>query len=117
MPKAAPRPCTSPLCRSYATKGGRCDKHQPEPWKSSRAKSRHERGYGNAWDKLREVILERDGHLCQECLRNWIYTQGNHVDHITPKAEGGTDEHNNLQCLCKPCHDAKTKEESIRGRE
>ncbi|MGY6240757.1 HNH endonuclease (plasmid) [Burkholderia ambifaria] len=32
------------------------------------------------------------------------------------KAEGGTDEHTNLQSICKPCHDAKTAAEGARGR-
>ena len=38
------------------------------------------------------------------------------VDHIIPKAEGGTDDESNLQSLCKPCHAAKTDREKNRGR-
>lgn len=37
-------------------------------------------------------------------------------DHIKPLAEGGTDDHDNIQALCIPCHDAKTVQESARGR-
>lgn len=36
------------------------------------------------------------------------------VDHITPKAHGGTDDDINLQSLCWACHKAKTAKERIR---
>lgn len=70
--------------------------------------SRHARGYGTAWDKLRKAILARDRHLCQPCKRTGRIKPGNQVDHITPKAKGGTDDEGNLECICTPCHDAKT---------
>lgn len=76
--------------------------------------SRHKRGYGAAWDKLRKVILTRDQHLCQECKRSGRIVSGNHVDHINPKSNGGMDEPNNLECLCAPCHGAKTARDSGR---
>lgn len=76
--------------------------------------TRHERGYGAAWDKLRLSILARDKYLCQQCLRNGRATplrvrpRDHAVDHIKPKAKGGTDHPDNLQSLCTPCHDAKS---------
>lgn len=73
--------------------------------------SRHDRGYGSEWDKLRKRILTRDKHLCQECKRNGRIATGNHVDHIVPKAKGGTDAEGNLQTLCLTCHEAKTARE------
>lgn len=79
----------------------------PKTWQHSK-QSPHERGYGWAWQKLRKTILERDSYLCQHCLSQDIATTANQVDHIIPKAKGGTDDHDNLQALCKPCHDAKT---------
>jgi 5-methylcytosine-specific restriction protein A len=30
------------------------------------------------------------------------------VDHITPIDQGGTDDDENLEALCKPCHSRKT---------
>jgi hypothetical protein len=33
------------------------------------------------------------------------------VDHIVPRARGGTHEDSNLQPLCKNCHDAKSAKE------
>ena len=70
--------------------------------------SRHKRGYGTAWDKLRKAILSRDCHLCQPCKANGRIVPATQVDHIKPKAKGGTDEAGNLQAICAPCHQAKT---------
>lgn len=70
--------------------------------------SRHARGYGSAWDKLRKKILERDKYLCQPCLAKGRVTAANAVDHETPKAKGGTDDPGNLRAICNDCHRAKT---------
>jgi 5-methylcytosine-specific restriction protein A len=70
--------------------------------------SRHERGYGGQWVRLRAAILQRDMHLCQPCLRKGRPTPAQAVDHITPKAKGGTDDHDNLEATCHACHKAKT---------
>jgi 5-methylcytosine-specific restriction protein A len=35
-------------------------------------------------------------------------TAANQVDHIVPKAKGGTDHEGNLEALCRPCHETKT---------
>lgn len=74
--------------------------------------SRHERGYGSAWDKIRPAILQRDMFLCQECKRQGRLTPAKDVDHKIPKAQGGTDNPDNLQSLCRPCHKAKTRDEN-----
>ena len=58
------------------------------------------------------MVLTRDDHLCQACLSHDRVTPANQVDHIVPRAKGGTDDMDNLQALCKPCHDAKTKTET-----
>lgn len=79
------------------------------PWPTT---SRHERGYGSAWDKLRKQVLTRDKHLCQPCLAKHRVTPATQVDHKTPKAKGGTDDMGNLQGICAPCHDAKTAREN-----
>jgi len=76
--------------------------------------SRQSRGYGAAWDKLRKRILERDLHLCQcpECMggakRLKVATQ---VDHIKPKAQGGTDDPANLRAVNPDCHKRLTLEQ------
>lgn len=71
-------------------------------------KSRHERGYGTAWTKLRKQILERDRHLCQPCLQQGRATPATQVDHRIAKANGGTDDPDNLRAICGPCHLAKS---------
>ena len=73
--------------------------------------SRHARGYGTAWEKLRKRILIRDKYLCQQCKREGRVKVGNQVDHIKPKARGGTDDEANLEVLCRDCHDEKTLKE------
>ena len=79
---------------------------RPSNWPST---SRHERGYGTTWDKLRKVILARDGYLCQHCLSKGRPTPATQVDHIRPKAKGGSDSLSNLQSLCRSCHEAKSE--------
>ena len=74
--------------------------------------NRHERGYGYEWTKRRAKVLERDGYLCQPCYRKGRPTPATEVDHITPKSQDGTDDYENLQAICNPCHKAKTKAES-----
>lgn len=82
-------------------------------WKpDSQRGNRHQRGYGWGWEQTRERILERDAGLCQEHKRRGQIVAGREVDHITPKALGGTDSDANLQTLCTECHRTKTARES-----
>jgi 5-methylcytosine-specific restriction protein A len=83
------------------------------PWDK---RSRHARGYGTEWTKLRAIVMQRDAHLCQPCKRKGKTTPARQVDHITPKAKGGTDDTTNLQAICKPCHSAKTEAESAEAQ-
>lgn len=73
--------------------------------------TRHQRGYGSAWDKIRNRILQRDGGVCQPCLRHGIVHMGHAVDHIVPRERGGTDDDCNLQVICRQVHQAKTDAE------
>lgn len=75
-------------------------------------KTTTQRGYGYRWQKLRKVILKRDGFLCQVCKSAGKYTPADEVDHIVPKASGGSDDPDNLRAICKPCHSIKTAKES-----
>lgn len=85
--------------------------------------SRQSRGYDATWDRTRGLVVVRDKGLCQPCLRAGRVTRFRDVDHIVPKAEAKrlrwtraqTDALSNLQCICGPCHDAKTAKEN--GRE
>ena len=54
---------------------------------------------------LEDMLQAQDGQ-CVACL--CPIDNGNaHVDHIIPKARGGTDERINLQALCGPCNMSK----------
>ena len=88
-----------------------------QPWQHDR-RSRHERGYGSAWVKLRLVILKRDGYRCrcQECRRTGALKPATEVDHIVSKAAwskrwgnlNGVDAASNLQAINSACHQAKS---------
>lgn len=69
--------------------------------------SRHKRGYGSSWDKLRLYILYRDKGICQcpDCMGGEKrLTPATEVDHIIPKAQGGTDDESNLRAVNTDCH-------------
>jgi 5-methylcytosine-specific restriction endonuclease McrA len=59
-------------------------------------------GSTSQWRKIRQRILNRDGHTCQVCGM-----EGNSVDHIIPRSLNGTDDDWNLQTLCVSCNSAK----------
>ncbi len=86
---------------------------QRHGWQSDeRRGSRHERGYGTAWDRLRLLILRRDDYLCQTCASVGRVAAATQVDHKIPKARGGSDSPSNLAAICAPCHRDKTARES-----
>lgn len=55
-------------------------------------------------------------HLCQPCQAEGRVTPAAEVDHIVPKAKGGSDEMANLQAICRPCHQAKTDREAAEAQ-
>ncbi|MDE0115215.1 MAG: HNH endonuclease [bacterium] len=60
--------------------------------------------------KMRALVLERNGSTCQMCARGVgdTFEDGQrvvlHVDHILNVDEGGTDEMSNLRTLCNRCN-------------
>lgn len=76
--------------------------------------SRHARGYGTAWDKLRKRILTRDCGVCQcdDCKKAGRVRIATEVDHRIPKSKGGTDDEDNLQAINAECHKAKTAKDN-----
>lgn len=75
------------------------------PWSVDPFYSSHE------WYALKKVVLNRDKR-CVKCGS----TQSLRVDHVINRANGGTDEPNNLQVLCGFHHDEKTLLEAAEGR-
>ena len=50
--------------------------------------------------------------LCQDCLADGgVERAATEIDHIIPLSLGGSDEDENVRCLCKPCHARRTKEQ------
>ncbi len=113
MPPRTPKPCRHPHCGGLTNdKSGYCEQHRHTGWETHQGgRTRHQRGYGSDWEKLRELVLRRDKHLCQACRREGLAVLGSDVDHIVAKEHGGTDALTNLECLCKPCHRHKTARE------
>jgi 5-methylcytosine-specific restriction protein A len=115
MPKGPKRICRK--CKKlHRNKSGYCDDHEPEAksnWEGWRKRkgSTTKRGYGYQWEQIKKRIIIRDKGLCQPCLKNGRPTPYTSVDHIKPKAQRGTDDEDNLQCICKPCHEHKTATE------
>ena len=112
MPDRPPTACRKPGCPGLV-RGGECSVCGPtrtggwDAWHGRRGtESRHRRGYGTRWDKLRKWILDANP-ICAICG-----APANEVDHILPRAQGGTDEESNLQALCAACHSRKTLAES-----
>jgi len=64
---------------------------------------------------MRAETLRKDDYLCRNCRSNGIVTSATEVDHIVPKAQGGTDAPTNRQSLCHACHKAKTLAERTGG--
>ncbi len=75
--------------------------------------SRQSRGYGAAWERTRKRILERDNYLCQcrHCKAEGRTTVATDVDHVVPRARGGSDHDANLQAINGDCHKRKSIED------
>lgn len=82
-------------------------------YKQSQQQREHERGnsnqrgYGWHWQQVRKQHLIQEP-LCRSCSRRGTVAVAQEVDHVIPKCQGGTDDADNLQSLCKPCHWAKS---------
>jgi 5-methylcytosine-specific restriction endonuclease McrA len=60
-----------------------------------------------AWRRVRVVVLERDGHLCQIRGRRCELNAGE-VDHIIRPEDGGAwYDPDNLRASCGPCNRAR----------
>jgi 5-methylcytosine-specific restriction enzyme A len=77
----------------------------------SKRKEQHpNRITGHAWMAIRERMYKMNP-LCVHCYAKGIYTFWEELDHIVPIHKGGSNDQDNLQGLCKVCHDLKTAKE------
>ena len=67
-------------------------------------KELYQRGINYGYANTRAYVLNRDGYMCQICKGK---SQDKHLQthHIIYRSNGGSDEADNLACLCRSCHD------------
>lgn len=104
-------PCPHAGCPEITPPGEHCDEHRSEQWRRDDRPSASERGYDRAWEKVRRAHLRMEP-LCRNCEERGRVEPASEVDHIVPLSEGGARlDHDNLQSLCRPCHNRKTARE------
>ena len=64
---------------------------------------------------IRSQVLSANP-LCVHCEAKGKTRKAEHIDHIIPLYQGGTDDLVNLQGLCIPCHEAKTAKDAGQER-
>lgn len=63
-----------------------------------------------AWKLKREYIMQRDHHLCVDCMQIGYFTPAEEVHHITPLTPDNIQDpdislgDDNLISLCRECH-------------
>lgn len=115
MPRKPKRMCSYPGCPEL-TEGIYCGKHQKEETKKYNRNRKFKKLYNSSrWQRLRKKVLTKHP-LCVECEKKGILTPATEVDHIVPHhgSEALFWDEDNLQALCKSCHDKKTAKEDGR---
>lgn len=114
MPTSPPSRCTDPECRELATKGARCDKHQPIPWVG---RATAEERYGMSRGSMRALkrrVMQRDNGCCYICGAEGA----EELEHKNPVSQGGARaDLDNLGVAHTECHAAKTQAESKQAAE
>ena len=100
MPFAPARLCSRPGCRQLGNHS-----HYNRDAEQRRGSST-ERGYDRRWQRLREMVLKEEP-LCRYCKARGLIVASDTVDHMTPKARGGTDDRGNLCGACEHCNYSK----------
>ena len=111
MAQGAMSVCRTKGCsKAHSNAHAHCDAHEQNRhgWSKTSSSSR---GYGHQWRKARKAALERDKGMCKPCKSIGVWRAATEVDHIINKAQGGTDELDNLQSICRQCHQSKTSSE------
>ena len=115
MPIKPQKMCNHPGCKTRIDQGAFCDKHGIKEWDKTRA-TPSMRGYDRRWRKARTIFLS-ENPLCVKCLQQERLTPATEVDHVIPH-KGDYErmwDKNNWQSLCKPCHSAKTRAETLQS--
>ena len=112
MPQKPKSECTRPGCHNLTARGACTSCAAAEALEYNRNRPQAERRLFKSarWKKLRAHVLRRSP-ICESCQR----VPATDVDHIVPRAQGGTHATSNLQALCKACHSRKTAREGRWG--
>jgi 5-methylcytosine-specific restriction protein A len=110
MPHKPKRPCVFPGCPELSD-GAYCEKHRRQVNREYNRYARNEDTntfyHSTAWRRLSRLQLKREP-LCAECLKGGRVTPAYIADHIQEIRHGGARlDMNNLQSLCKACHNRK----------
>jgi 5-methylcytosine-specific restriction protein A len=118
MPVRAKSPCRNSGCRTLLDKPGFCDQHRREVFRAQKQvvtedyKERNRFYQRKEWKSVRTLQLQLEP-LCRSCRRAGKLVAAMVVDHIVAIADGGGElDPENLQSLCKPCHNAKTRHDT-----
>ena len=65
-------------------------------------------------DQLKKIVASQQHWNCKKCKN--ILDATYEVDHILALEDGGNNDINNLQALCRNCHGKKTMEDNIKRR-
>jgi hypothetical protein len=84
------------------------------PWKPPAVGGKRS-PYDARWQRIRNATLQAEP-LCRLCRAAGRTVPATIVDHIKPLAEGGTHAAENLQPLCKRCHDAVKTPSDVAAR-
>lgn len=103
----APRRCAKTDCRNRQP----CPDH-PNGWARMHQKAKDDPNYRLPpdWKERCRIIREQANGKCNNCGK---LANPGAVDHIIPRARGGNHELDNLQLLCKRCHDRKSRKERL----
>jgi len=117
MPVSAPTPCRQPGCAEVVSTPGFCSAHRAQQHRDygrARAGFDAELGFYSSvqWRTARAAFLKRNP-LCVTCQAFDQLVTATVVDHVQPIKSGGARfDLDNLQALCVPCHNRKTRFES-----
>lgn len=106
MPYAPAKHCPKPGHPTY--QGKQCPLCADSRRKAADARrgTASQRGYGADWKALRAQLMPPGTRCACGCGK-----LASHLDHIVPRARGGTDDPSNLQPLARGCHSRKTAAE------
>jgi len=110
-------PCRQSGCRVLVLKPGYCDQHRKETFRKQKQKAAFDYKERNRfyqrvdWKKARAAHLQSEP-LCRSCRAIGKLVAAIIVDHIVQIEHGGAPlDDANLQSMCKPCHNSKTRTE------